>query len=72
MIGYASAIIERQDKANAVKKMETLQIEVAARKTLRELTAHFLKLDVETKVKLEENNTEIRKVRKKLEAYNTT
>lgn len=72
MIGYMNAVLERQDKFDAVKKMETFGVETAARKALSQLTEHFLKLDKETKTKLEENNTEIRKVRKKLDAYNTT
>jgi len=35
LFGYVNAIIERMDKGNAIKKMETFQIETASRKTFR-------------------------------------
>ena len=49
LIGYANAIIERMDKANALKKIESFQIETASRKTFRQLTEHYAKLDTEHK-----------------------
>ena len=41
MIGYVNAIIERMDKANALKKFESFQIETASRKAFGSLTEHF-------------------------------
>ena len=35
LIGYVNAIIERMDKADALKKFESFQIETASRKTFR-------------------------------------
>lgn len=49
LIGYVNAIIERMDKGNAVKTMETFQIETASRKTFRQLTEHYGKLDQESR-----------------------
>ena len=45
MIGYVDAILERQDRADALKKMETFQLEGVSRKIFRELTEHYKKLD---------------------------
>ena len=50
-MGYVNAIIERMDKGDVLKKMETFQIETASRKTFRQLTAHYAKLDHENKEK---------------------
>jgi hypothetical protein len=41
MYGYVNAIIERMDKAHALKKFETFQIETASRKAFSSLTDHF-------------------------------
>lgn len=41
MIGYMDAIIQRQDVNNLPKKMESFQIENAARRSLRDLMEHF-------------------------------
>ena len=38
LIGYANAIIERMDRSDILKKVESFQIETASRKTFRELT----------------------------------
>jgi hypothetical protein len=37
MIGYVDAIIERQDKGDCLKMTESMQIEVASRKTMKDL-----------------------------------
>ena len=52
-MGYVNAIIERMDRADALKKFESFQIETASRKTFRNLTDHYKKLDDENKVKAE-------------------
>ena len=53
LMGYVNAIIERMDRADALKKFESFQIETASRKTFRNLTDHYKKLDDENKVKAE-------------------
>ena len=57
MIGYVNAIIERMDRADALKKFETFQIETASRKTFRELTSHYAKLDTDNKNRAEKIST---------------
>ena len=49
LIGYANAIIERMDRADILKKVESFQIETASRKTFRQLTEHYSKQDAEGK-----------------------
>ena len=49
MIGYVNAIIERMDKSDVLKKFESFQVETASRKTFRQLTDHYGKLDSENK-----------------------
>lgn len=51
MMGYANAIIERMDRGDILKKVESFQIETASRKTFRQLTEHYAKLDNENKEK---------------------
>ena len=51
LIGYVNAIMERMDRADVLKKMESFQIETASRKTFRQLTEHYSKLDSENKDK---------------------
>lgn len=51
MLGYVDAILERQDQADAVKKMESFQIETTSRKVYRELTEHYKKMDAGHKAK---------------------
>ena len=41
LFGYVNAIIERMDRADAVKKFESFQVETAARNTFRDLTEHY-------------------------------
>lgn len=52
MIGYVDAILERQDRADVLKKMETFQMEGVSRKIFRELTEHYKKLDQATQEKI--------------------
>lgn len=52
-MGYVNAIIERMDKADVLKKVESFQIETASRKTFRQLTEHYAKLENESKTKQE-------------------
>lgn len=52
MIGYVDAILERQDRADVLKKMETFQLEGVSRKIFRELTEHYKKLDQATQEKI--------------------
>lgn len=53
LMGYVNAIIERMDKSHALKKFESFQIETASRKTFRQLTEHYAKLDEDNKKKTE-------------------
>ena len=46
-----NAIIERMDKSDVIKKFESFQIETASRKTFRQLTEHYAKLDHDNKEK---------------------
>ena len=57
LIGYVNAIIERMDRADALKKFETFQIETASRKTFRQLTEHYAKLDTENKARADKIST---------------
>jgi hypothetical protein len=41
MVGFADAIISRQDKTDILKKMETLDVERAARNVLTEVLGQF-------------------------------
>ena len=43
--------MERMDRGDILKKMESFQIETASRKTFRQLTEHYAKLDGENKDK---------------------
>lgn len=52
MIGYIDAILERQDRADVLKKMESFQLEGVSRKVFRELTEHYKKLDTVTQEKI--------------------
>lgn len=70
MIGYMDAIIQRQDVNNLPKKMESFQIENAARRSLRDLMEHFelaRKESNEQVQKLTKNQTEYRRRIEKLE-----
>lgn len=49
LFGYVNAIIERMDRADILKKVESFQIETASRKTFRQLTEHYSKLDNDNK-----------------------
>lgn len=49
LFGYVNAIIERMDRADILKKVESFQIETASRKTFRQLTEHYAKLDTDNK-----------------------
>lgn len=50
-MGYVNALLERMDRADILKKVESFQIETASRKTFRQLTEHYAKLDSENKEK---------------------
>lgn len=52
-MGYVNAIIERMDRADVLKKVETFQIETASRKTFRQLTDHYSKLEKESALRQE-------------------
>ncbi len=41
MNGYMEAVLQRQDKANCLRKFETFEIENASRRSLKELMDHF-------------------------------
>ena len=68
MIGYVNAIIERMDKGDAIKKIETFQIETASRKTFRQLTEHYGKLDHESRERVNKIAVTIDSTKKKTES----
>jgi hypothetical protein len=41
MVGYTNAIIERQDRYDILKKMESFNVESSARKVMTELVSYF-------------------------------
>ena len=41
MIGYTDAILERQDRYDILKTMESFQIETNTRKVMKELVDHY-------------------------------
>ena len=41
MIGFVEAILERQDRKDLDKKLESFQIETAVRNSVREVVASF-------------------------------
>lgn len=41
MVGYADALIERQDRYDILKKIESFQIETASRRALKDLVGHY-------------------------------
>ena len=41
MIGYVSAIIKRQDRFDMCKGIETLEVESASRRVLKDLVEHY-------------------------------
>jgi len=41
MMGYAEAVIERQDRWDVMKKTQSFEIETKARLSLRELTGYY-------------------------------
>ena len=45
MVGYADAIIQRQDRYDILKKVESFQVESASRNALGELMDHFKQVD---------------------------
>ena len=49
MIGYVNAVIERMDRGDILKQVETFLIETASSKTFREIRKHYSKLDHESK-----------------------
>ena len=67
LIGYVDAILERQDRADILKKVESFQIETASRRTMKELTDHFLKLDGESKKKISSVKVQGDAAKKKIE-----
>jgi len=48
MIGYAEAVIERQDRYDVLKKTESFEIETSARTVLKELTDYYTKTAFKT------------------------
>ena len=57
LLGYVNAIIERMDRSDALKKFESFQIETASRKTFRQLTEHYAKLDTDNKARADKIST---------------
>jgi hypothetical protein len=53
MIGYAEAVIERQDRYDVLKKTESFEIETSARTVLKELTDYYTKTAFKTTNRVE-------------------
>lgn len=68
MLGYVDAILERQDQADAVKRMENFHIENVSRKVYRELTEHYKKLDSGHNAKTEKQGKELEMLKRRVEA----
>lgn len=47
MLGYVDAIVQRQDRADCMKKMETFDVENASRRVLSSLMEHFRGMHVD-------------------------
>ena len=69
LIGYVNAIIERMDRSSALKKFETFQIETASRKTFRQLTEHYSKLDEEKKEMIIKNKSVADGAKKRIDQH---
>lgn len=67
MIGYVNAIIERMDRGDVLKKIESFHIETASRKTFRQLTEHYAKLDNENKDRAQKISTTADMAKKRTE-----
>lgn len=53
LLGYVDAIIQRQDRANLMSKMETLNVENAARRSLQDIARNYQDQLTECKQRLE-------------------
>jgi hypothetical protein len=54
MVGYVSTIIERQDRYDINKKMQSFEVESAARKALDDLVSHFHMMNDRTLEKIDD------------------
>ncbi len=57
MLGYVNELLQRQDRVNMFSKLETFNVETAARKTLKQLISGFedqYKETVERTIKVED------------------
>lgn len=70
MIGYMDAVIQRQDRANMMSKMETFQVESASRRSIRELVDSFQKQQNENNKKTANLEEKISGLQKKFEDVN--
>ena len=52
-MGYVDAIVQRQDRANLMSKMETLTVENAARRSLQDIARNYQDQLTECKQRLE-------------------
>lgn len=63
MLGYVDSIVERQDKYDILKKVESFEVEVAARKAMRELVEHFQKVNNDMKNVQKDQSADIRRLK---------
>ena len=63
MLGYVEGIVERQDKYDILKKVESFEVEVAARKAMRELVQHFQKVNNDMKENQKDSQADIRRLK---------
>lgn len=67
MIGYMDAVIQRQDRANLMSKMETFTVESASRRSVRELVDSFQKQQNDNNLKTTSIEVKIAALTKKYE-----
>ena len=59
MIGYADALIERQDKYDVLKTVESYQFETKSRKVMRDMVTHFQESIDKTHAEITQTNKEV-------------
>ena len=65
MVGYADAIIQRQDRYDILKKVESFQVESASRNALGELMDHFKQVDSANKSLIHNAKEQAQKIESK-------
>ena len=71
MVGYIDAILQRQDESNLQKRMETFQVENAARRSLKELMNHFEQTRMDSVHKISELQRESANQKRRIDNLTT-